>query len=317
MGFCEENGMEIERIEGLISAPFTPLDSSNSVDFNTIDKYGKFLKRNGVKGVFICGTSGEGVSLSDDDRKKLTIEWKKHCSTDFKLIVHVGHTSLKTTINLAEHAESVGVTGISSMAPIFFKPTNLKDLVLYCKQIAASAPNTPFYYYHIPGMTGVNFSMYDFLELASKEIPTLAGIKFTNEDIRDLSLALNFEDGKYDILWGVDDTMTSALSVGCRGFIGSTFNYAPNKYQQVLDNYTSGNISKAASAQLEMNKIVKVLIDSPLPPIATQRILIEQAGMDCGTGDTAKLYPDYNELSRQVIDHLKSTTFYDITGNLC
>ncbi len=308
--------MKRDKLTGLIAAPFTPLNENHELAEKKISTYASFLKINKIKGAYICGTSGEGISFKDADRKIIIQEWQKQAIEDFRIIAQIGSASLQSSMELAQHAETLDVFAISTMAPIFFKPRNLSDLICYCKQVAAAAPNTPFYYYHIPGMTGVNFPMNQFLPLAKKEIPTFAGIKFTNEDIRDYSLTKDL-DPSCELFWGIDDTITSALSVGCKGFIGSTFNYAPNKYQEVIDLFNAGKHEAAAKAQLELNKIVNVLINSPLPPIATQRILMEQAGMDCGAGDTSTLFSNYEELRLEVVNALKETTFYSIVSELC
>ncbi len=304
--------MKIEKFTGLMAAPFTPLTATAEVDFSKIAEYTSYLSSRGVRGAFISGTSGEGISLSVKDRKLMTKAWKDHCTKDFILFVQVGHTCLSESCEMASHAELLGVNAISAMAPIFFKPNNLMELVNYCKQIAESAPNTPFYYYHIPGMTGVNYPMREFLPLAAKHIPSFAGIKFTNEDLRDFSLCQQIDNGRFDLLWAVDDAMTAAMSVGCQGFIGSTFNYGAAKYLEVIETFNNAQIAASAEAQLEMNRIVDVLINSPLPAIATQRILIAEAGFDCSTGNAPSVYDNYPVLRQQVIDALKETQFYQI-----
>jgi len=295
-----------------MAAPFTPLTATGEVDTNKIAEYASYLSSRGVRGAFISGTSGEGTSLSVKDRKLIAKAWKDHCVKDFTLFVQVGHTCLSDSCEMASHAELIGVDAISTMAPLFFKPNNLMELVSYCKQIAESAPNTPFYYYHIPGMTGVSYPMRDFLPLAAKHIPNFAGIKFTNEDLRDFSLCQQINNARFDLLWAVDDAMTAAMSVGCQGFIGSTFNYGAAKYLEVIETFNNAQIAASAKAQLEMNKIVDVLINSPLPAIATQRILIAEAGLDCSTGNAPSIYENYPVLRQQVIDALKETQFYQM-----
>lgn len=304
--------MNIDKFTGLMAAPFTPLTSTGEINLSKISEYALYLSTRGVSGAFVSGTSGEGTSLSVKSRKLIAQQWKKHSADNFKLFIQVGHTCLEDSCEMASHAQELGVDAISTMAPLFFKPNNLMELISYCKAVAESAPNTPFYYYHIPGMTGVNFPMRDFLTLAAEHIPTLAGIKFTNEDLRDFSLCQQLENNRFDMLWAVDDAMTAAMSVGCKGFIGSTFNYGAAKYLEVIENFNSAQITKSAEAQLTMNKIVDVLINSPLPAIATQRILMAEAGLDCSLGNAPKVYSNYPALRQQVLDALTATQFYQI-----
>ena len=87
----------MEKIKGLIDAPFTPFDKKGEVDYAPIAEYAALLARNGLKGVFINGSSGEGYMLTEDERMKLAEKWVSVVPSGFKVIVHVGSTCVKSS----------------------------------------------------------------------------------------------------------------------------------------------------------------------------------------------------------------------------
>ena len=173
----------MEKIHGLIDAPFTPFYANGEVNYKPIQAYADLLARNGLKGVFINGSSGEGYMLTEEERMLLAEAWVKAVPKDFKVIVHVGSTCVKSSRRLAEHAQKIGAWGIGAMAPPFPKVNRIEELVKYCEEIACGAPNLPFYFYHIPAFNGAYLSMLDFLKAVDGRIPNFAGIKYTFESL--------------------------------------------------------------------------------------------------------------------------------------
>lgn len=112
---------------------------------------------NGCNGVLINGTTGEGSCLRVDERKKLAEVWLK-CCRKFELtcMIQIGGCGIKDVYDLAEHAEKIGVDCVLCLPDLFFKPNTENDLVCYIKDIMKYCPTRPFYYYHIPRMSGVN-----------------------------------------------------------------------------------------------------------------------------------------------------------------
>ena len=217
----------MEKIKGLIDAPFTPFTSEGEVNYAPIPAYAAMLKRNGLKGVFINGSSGEGYMLTEDERMKLAEAWiGAKPDADFKVIVHVGSTCVKSSRRLAEHAAKAGAWGIGAMATPFPKINRVEELVKYCEEIAAGAPSLPFYYYHIPAFNGAYLSMLDFLKAADGRIPNFAGIKYTFESLYEYNRCRRYADGKFDMLHGQDETILPCLAMGgAQGGIGGTTNY--------------------------------------------------------------------------------------------
>jgi N-acetylneuraminate lyase len=269
-----------QHLEGLIAAPFTSVARDMNIKLDGISNYCGKLKAVGVKGVFVNGTTGEGLSLALAQRKELAAEWAKYCDDEFKLIVHTGSQSILDCIELTRHADEIGAFATGLMSPCFFKPADIEGLVEFCSK-AAAAGDLPFYYYHIPSMTGVDFLMGDFLRKASKQIPNFAGIKYTHYDIMDYMDCCNYENGKYDILYGRDETLLSGLAVGAKGAIGSTYNYMPKIYLEIIDAFNRGDMDEARRFQLISVDIVKILVRSG-NPIGVGKAIMKLCGIDLG-----------------------------------
>jgi N-acetylneuraminate lyase len=177
----------------------------------------------------------------------------------FKVIVHVSHTCVVSAQDLARHAAQIGAWDIGEMGPIFYKPNNIEELTDYSAQTAAQAPDITYYYYHMPSMNGICFPMLEFLRAAEPKIPNLAGIKYTHEDLVDFELCREFNDGKYDILYGRYETLLCSLALGCRGAVGSTYNIMAPLYIRLIDAFNSSDLTETRRLQRMSMKVVRLL----------------------------------------------------------
>ncbi len=274
--------MQIEKIRGLIAAPFTPMNQDGSLNLSIIPKYYELLKANRVSGAFICGSTGEGVSLTKEEKMLVAEAWAL-CSredADFKVITLLGGTCIADCISLAKHAEQIGLYGVAFTAPFYFKPSSASVLAACCKQIADEIPSMPFYYYHIPVLTGGNYRMIDLLQQVDGLIPNFAGIKYTHEDFMDFLSCMNYADGKYDMLWGRDENMLPALSIGARGAVGSTFNYAAPLYHDLISAFEERKLELAS--RLQQQSIDMITLLGKYGGIATGKAYMKLVGIDCG-----------------------------------
>lgn len=274
--------MTIKHLSGLIAAPFTPMHADGSVNLSLIPTYYAFLKRNGVKGAFIVGSTGEGVSLSLEEKKAVIEAWGA-CTKgdmDFKVMPLLGGTSLTDCMELARYARSTNMYAVAFTAPFYFKPANAKTLAECCAAIAQSVPDMPFYYYHIPVLTGVDIPMYNLLQEIHGNVPNFAGIKYTHEDFMDFQSCFNFSDRQYDMLWGRDENMLSALAVGATGAVGSTFNYAAPLYYELMAAFNDNDLEKARVLQQQSIDMIRLL--GKYGGIATGKAYMKLVGVDCG-----------------------------------
>jgi N-acetylneuraminate lyase len=271
-----------QHLQGLIAAPFTPMQKDGSLNLSIIPAYYEMLKANGVTGAFICGSTGEGVSMTAKEKMAVAEAWAlcTKSNPDFKVMTLLGGTSIADCKELAKHAKQIGLYAVSFTAPFYFKPANVDMLAKACAEIAAVVPDMPFYYYHIPVLTGVNFPMIELLKRIDGKVPNFAGIKYTHEDFMDFLSCLRYQNGKYDMLWGRDENMLPALALGTKGAVGSTFNYAAPLYYSLIAAFQNGELQKAQ--ELQQQSIDMITLLGKYGGIATGKAYMKLLGLDCG-----------------------------------
>lgn len=272
----------MEKIKGLIDAPFTPFLESGEVNYDIIPAYAAMLKKNGLKGAFVNGSSGEGYMLTTDERKKLAEAWVKEKAPDFKVIVHVGSCCAKDSKELARHAAEIGADAIGAMAPPFPKINRIEELVDYIEIIASGAPELPFYYYHIPAFNGAYLPMVKLLEGVDGRVPNFAGIKYTFESIYEYNQCRLYKNGKYDMLHGQDETILPSLAMGgAQGGIGGTTNYNGRELVAIIEDWNRGDIEGAREHQNFSQEVINVIVKYRGNIVGGKRIM-KLIGLDMG-----------------------------------
>ncbi len=269
-------------LNGLIAPSVTPFNDDYSVNLDRIETLATFFNDNGIDGAFLCGTSGESLALTAEERMSITSRWVEVAPKDFTVLVHVGHNSIVAAKALAAHAQKVGAWGIGAHSPTFIKPRDAEGLVDYCAQIAACAPELPFYYYHIPGLTGDSTKMIDFLEAARGKIPNLCGLKFTSPNMMEYQLCRLFDDGRYDVLFGIDSFLLCSLVLGGKGSIGGGYNYAGPLYNEIIDSFNRGDLDTAREKQLKAMKMYQIMGRSGSSGHTGMKAIMKMLGVDCG-----------------------------------
>ena len=263
-----------------MAAPFTPMHPNGELKLALIPEYGRFLAQNGVKGAFIGGSTGEGVSMSFPEKIALINAWGAVQEPDLQKIMLVGGTSQAESILLAREADRCGFDAVAVLAPYYFKPANVELMAQFCIGIGKAVPNLGLYFYHIPALTGANLSMIDFLTTIDGQLPNFRGIKYTHNDLMDYRRCLLFAGGKYDILWGWDEIFLAAMAMGARGAVGSTFNYAAPVYYELMAAFDAGNLDRARAMQDQSIAIVKLL--GKYGGISVGKAYMRAVGLDCG-----------------------------------
>jgi N-acetylneuraminate lyase len=272
----------MKKLKGLITAPFTAFDRSGELNLPVVSQQRDLLVANKISGALVGGTTGECGSLTLEERMTLTAQWCEVTRSleDFTIIAHVGDSCLKDSQTLASHAQSVGATAIAALPPYYFKPATVEILVAHCREIATAAPNLSFYYYHIPSISGVSFPVIKFLRAMGNQIPNFAGVKYTYEDMSDFGMCLEFENRRYDILCGRDESLLAGLALGAIGAVGSTYNYMAPVYNEMIAAFNDGNLGMAQAAQERSRQIIDVMVRFGGIPAA--KSIMKMIGIDCG-----------------------------------
>jgi N-acetylneuraminate lyase len=298
------------RFRGLVAAPFTPFNADRSLNLDAIPAYARLLRENGVSAAFVCGTTGEGLSLTLEERFRVAERWMQESDDQLQVIVHVGHNILEDARQLTAHAAKIGAAAVSTLAPMFFKPRNTEELVQWCEAVASAAPKMPFYYYNIPSMTGVNLPVAEFLARAESRIPSLAGIKYTHDDLDDFEACVRFGGGKYDLLFGRDEKLLDATNRQAKGAVGSTYNYAAPLYLQLLEAHASGDMAKARHCQAQAIKMIGVCQGIGVTHLAATKAIMAMVGVDCGPVRLPLLQPTREQVA-QLRRDLEAMGFFE------
>ncbi|KAJ8278581.1 hypothetical protein GJAV_G00089130 [Gymnothorax javanicus] len=272
------------RLTGLVAAAFTPLTAEGEINLPVIGQYIDYLlEHQGVRSVFVNGTTGEWMSLTVEERKRLAEEWCRVGKGRLDhVIVHVGSMSLKDSQDLARHAAEVQADGISAVSPSVFKPADAGVLRQFLKEVAAAAPNLPFYYYHIPALTGVKLLARDVLDGVEKEIPSFRGVKFTDNDLVDLGQCISYCPPDWSVLYGVDEHLLAGAVMGVHGAVGSTFNYLGSKMSLLLSAFEEGNIGEARTMQFQVQDFISYARKFGWDIGVNKQLMCEISGLDLG-----------------------------------
>ena len=293
----------MEKITGLIAATHTPMHQDGSINTAIVNDYFQFLRNNHIQGIFLNGSTSEGYHLTTDERKEMAEAWNEAAKgSDFKIFVFAGHLATKEACIIASHASNLTqVHGISLTGPFYQKPSSPQLLVDLCAQVAASAPNKAFYYYHIPVLTNISTPMAQFLPLAGEKIPNMAGVQYTHNDIEDFMLAQDVNNGQYDLLAGIDEIAIASRAVGAKGFIGSTYNFMAPLYLQMFDAFDKGDLPTAQRLQKLAIRIIRVIAAYGF--ISACKVIMKELGINNG----------YVRLpSRQIADTEKVTLMKEL-----
>lgn len=270
----------MEKTKQLIAAVVTPMGPDGNINPGVIGSYAEFLIGRGVDGVFVNGTTGEGLLMDNDERKAIAEAWMPYADR-LRIMVHVGSTSYKLSMDLAAHAEKIGAAAISAMGPCFLQPSRTEELVDFNREIAKAAPDTPYYFYNIPVASGCKADVVDFLTMAKDEIPTLKGVKYTSFNTMEEQEICALDGGRFDILHGHDELFLTGLILGASGGIGTSYNLTSFLYNDLIAAFESGDIAKAKDLQAEAIRFIHVMCDNP-SVIAGIKAMMNIYGVDCG-----------------------------------
>lgn len=271
--------MKIKKLQGLIAAAHTGFNPDGSVNLDVIPAQAEMLIKQKVTGVYISGTTGEGICCSIEERKAVFDAWVKAAKGKLYLIAHIGALALPDVQELGAHAVKCGMDATSIVPPNFFKPGSIDMLIAYLVEALKTSKKLPFYYYHT-GMSGVNFDMQTFLEKADGVIENLAGIKFNCPDLYMFQRCIRACGGKYDITFGVDEFFAGAVALGAKSAIGSTYNYAAGIYYKIWDAVKKGDLKTSEKHMKRVCDIVDILVQ--YGGVAGGKVMCKMWGVDLG-----------------------------------
>ncbi|CAH2044999.1 unnamed protein product, partial [Iphiclides podalirius] len=250
--------MVVFKARGLMPPVFTPLNDDQTVNYELIPAYADYLSKAGIKSVLVGGTTGEHMSLSVGDRKKVIDSWVKAAkTTGLHIQVQVGGAPLADVLDLASYCERAGADSLLTLPELYFKPQDVSELVAYVELVAKAAPNLPVLYYHIPSMSKVEINMPAFVKAATARISNFKGIKFTSNDLSEGAQVLRALRDDQEMFLGADTLIAPAALLGIKSSIGTTWNLFPKLAQEILEAVEKNDVSKARELQEKLSLAIE------------------------------------------------------------
>ncbi len=247
---------------GVMPALLTPFTPDDRVDTNALVKLVTFLLDGGVHGFYVCGATGEGITMTEEERQLVAQTVVKTVGGRVPVIIHVGSPSTLACQRLARHAESVGASAVASVPP-FFYPVGNQGVEEHYRQIAA-ATKLPLYVYNLPGATGVNVGADIIRRLFADGV--IAGVKYTSPDLLGFRDIIEGCGSKINLFCGPDEMLLPFLVMGAHGGIGSTYNPMPRIYARLFKAWQAGDLKTAQELQYFIDRYILALFKYGVMP---------------------------------------------------
>jgi N-acetylneuraminate lyase len=269
-----------QNFDGIFPALLTPLNEDKTVNVGALERLLDRVYSHGVDGVYLAGSTGEGLLLGASERQKLVEAAVRSSPPDKKVILHVGASSLEGTLPLLRHASTLPLAAVSSLPPV---GSTFPSLLHFYKQLAANT-DLPLIVYYFPAVGG-ELSTDQLLELA--QIPGVLGLKYTDYDLYKLSLLADSGSVMFN---GRDEVLAAGLLMGAAGGIGSTYNAFPDLYVKLFAAASLDDWTQARACQRTINRAITALLRFPLVPALKE--FMSWQDIPCGPSLAAVPYLD-------------------------
>ena len=265
-------------IDGIVPALCTPFDSNGEVDSGVASALAGSLIEAGVKGFFVCGSTGEGRSMTVPERQLMGEVVVESVAGQVPVILHVGATETVNAVELARHAAAAGADAVGSVAPIE-KPNDLEAAVRHYRSIGETS-DLPFYVYWLANDADRTVTAEQYLE-AMESVPNFAGFKFTDTNFYLFEQLVSLSDGKLNAVTGPDEMCLAGLVMGSDGAIGTTYNIMPRLFNHLFESFHSGDIRAAMAAQKKANRVLSMLFR--YGALSATKVILQWQGFDVGS----------------------------------
>ena len=272
---------DIKKYQGVIPAFYACYDAEGNISVEGVKALTRHLIAKGVKGVYVGGSSGECIYQHVDERKTVLEAVMSEAKGKLTVIAHVGCNNTADSMELARHAESVGVDAIASIPPIYF---HLPEYAIakYWNDMSAAAPNTEFVIYNIPQLAGTALTMSLLNEMLKN--PNVVAVKNSSMPTQDIQMFKAAAGEDYIIFNGPDEQFVSGRVIGADGGIGGTYAVMPELYLAMNAHLEKGEIAKARAIQYEANRIIYKMCSAHGNLYAVQKeILRRMYGLELGS----------------------------------
>lgn len=243
----------LDKYKGVIPAFYACYDKDGNISPEGVQALTRYFVEKGVKGVYVNGSSGECIYQSVEDRKIVLENVMKAAEGKLTVIAHVACNNTKDSVELAKHAESLGVDAIAAIPPIYFRLPEYA-IAEYWNDMSAAAPNTDFVIYNIPQLAGVALTMNLFAEM--RKNPRVIGVKNSSMPVQDIQMFKAAAGEDYIIFNGPDEQFISGRVIGAEGGIGGTYGVMPELFLKMDEYVKAGEMEKAREIQYVANEVI-------------------------------------------------------------
>jgi N-acetylneuraminate lyase len=247
---------DLRKYHGIIPAFYACYDDENEISTERTRSLARHLVNKGVQGLYVGGSSGECIYLEKEERmanlEAVMAEVKGECT----IIAHVGCNNTRESMQLAAHAESLGVDAIASIPPIYFHLPEY-SIAQYWNDISSAAPNTDFVIYNIPQLAGVALTPSLFTEM--RKNPRVIGVKNSSMPTQDIDTFVRIGGESCVVFNGPDEQFVAGRAIGAAGGIGGTYGAMPELFLKMDALVNEGRYKEAEPIQHEVNAIITEL----------------------------------------------------------
>ena len=268
--------MTADQMKGILAALITPLDGDDQVNEASLRRIVCHILDLGAVGLYVCGSTGEGFSLSPDERKKIVETVRDETGDRAGVVVNISHMEYKVVLDLARHAHACGADAVSTLPPIYY-PASREEVTSYYRSLLDRVA-LPLTIYNIPMLSGKTLDEPMVEELVDH--PNFVGIKHTSEDSDLIDRFKRLADGRL-VVWSARDAYyLSCLCVGADGAIGTTYNLAADVMNEITRAFRAGDMARAREIQSGFNRVRDVLVEHG--PYQSLKRAFTLMGIDAG-----------------------------------
>ncbi|WP_270661414.1 dihydrodipicolinate synthase family protein [Streptococcus anginosus] len=244
---------DLKKYEGVIPAFYACYDDQGEINPERVRALVEYFLEKGVQGLYVNGSSGECIYQSVADRKLILEEVMAVAKGKLTIIAHVACNNTKDSMELARHAESLGVDAIAAIPPIYFRLPEY-SVAQYWNDISAAAPQTDFVIYNIPQLAGVALTPSLYAEMLKNG--RVIGVKNSSMPVQDIQTfaALGGED--HLVFNGPDEQFLGGRLMGARAGIGGTYGAMPELFLKLNQLIADKELEKAKELQFTINAII-------------------------------------------------------------
>lgn len=290
---------DLNKFRGVFCALNAIYDKDDAIDQDKMKQLVKVYKSLGVRGVYACGSTGEGFLLSTEERKQVAAAVKEAAGDDFTVIVHIGCASTKESIELAKHAQSIGADAISAVPSVYYH-LPAESVKLHWESII-NATDVPFIIYNIPQLTGFDLSPAMLGEFAKNE--KIIGVKNSAEPVYLMERYRKAAGDDFIIFNGSDEQFVGGRIMGADAGIGGTYGCMPELFVALDKLVNENRIEEAKVLQYKINDCIFDLLACKSLYGAAKQVISLRFGIDCGQPRSPFL-PVSREDAKPIVDKI-------------